>query len=37
LPPELVARQYVCPTCVTALWVEVVPADTPAWRDFKLQ
>ncbi|MGH2896752.1 MAG: hydantoinase B/oxoprolinase family protein, partial [Solirubrobacteraceae bacterium] len=23
LPPELVARQYVCPTCVTALWVEV--------------
>ncbi len=36
LPPELVARQYICPTCVTALWVEVVPADTPAWRDFKL-
>jgi N-methylhydantoinase B len=36
LPPELVARQYVCPTCVTALWVEVVPADTPAWRDFTL-
>ena len=36
LPPELVARQYVCPTCVTALWVEVVPADAPAWRDFKL-
>src|SRR6185437_5326562 len=36
LPPELVARQYVCPTCVTALWVEVVPADMPAWRDFTL-
>ena len=36
LPSELVARQYVCPTCVTALWVEVVPADTPAWRDFTL-
>jgi N-methylhydantoinase B len=36
LPPELVARQYVCPSCVTALWVEVVPADTPAWRDFTL-
>ncbi len=36
LPPELVARQYVCPSCVTALWVEVVPVDTPAWRDFKL-
>ena len=36
LPPELVARQYVCPTCVTALWVEVVPAQAPAWRDFKL-
>jgi N-methylhydantoinase B len=37
LPPELVARQYVCPACVAALWVEVVPADAPAWRDFTLR
>jgi N-methylhydantoinase B len=36
LPPELTARQYVCPECVTALWVEVVPASGEVWRDFKL-
>jgi N-methylhydantoinase B len=37
LPPDLVARQFVCPSCVTALWVEVLPAHTPAWRDFELR
>jgi N-methylhydantoinase B len=37
LPVELTARQYVCPSCVTALWVEVLPVDTPVWRDFELR
>lgn len=37
LPPDLVARQFVCPSCVTALWVEVLPAHAPAWRDFELR
>jgi N-methylhydantoinase B len=37
LPPDLVARQFVCPGCVTALWVEVLPAHAPAWRDFELR
>jgi N-methylhydantoinase B len=36
LPDGLVARQYVCPSCVTALWVEVLPAEGGAWRDFEL-
>ncbi|MBV9818986.1 MAG: hydantoinase B/oxoprolinase family protein [Solirubrobacterales bacterium] len=37
LPDELVARQYVCPHCVAALWVEILPADAPPWRDFELR
>lgn len=32
--PDLAARQYVCPRCLTALWVEVVPASEQAWTDF---
>ena len=36
LPGELAGRQYVCPSCATALWVEVVPASEPGWRDFTL-
>ncbi|HEX5192241.1 MAG TPA: hydantoinase B/oxoprolinase family protein [Solirubrobacteraceae bacterium] len=36
LPEQLTARQYVCPECVTALWVEVVPADREVWQDFRL-
>jgi N-methylhydantoinase B len=34
LPPELRARQYVCPECVASLWVEVEPADEQRWHDF---
>jgi acetone carboxylase gamma subunit len=37
LPEELVGRQYICPSCATAFWVEVVPASEPGWRDFTLQ
>jgi N-methylhydantoinase B len=37
LPSELVGRQYVCPSCATALWVEVVPSDEVVWTDFRLQ
>lgn len=37
LPDELVGRQYVCPSCATALWVEVVPAHGAGWTDFRLQ
>lgn len=33
---DLAARQYVCPECLTALWVEVVPAGQDAWTDFDL-
>lgn len=36
LPDGLVARQYVCPSCVTALWVEVIPAEGEPWQDFML-
>jgi N-methylhydantoinase B len=36
LPDELVGRQYACPSCATALWVEVVPADGADWTDFRL-
>ena len=36
LPEGLTARQYACPECVTALWVEVVPADREVWQDFRL-
>jgi N-methylhydantoinase B len=36
LPGELVGRQYVCPSCATALWVEVVPRDELPWTDFTL-
>ena len=36
LPAELVAREFVCPHCATALWVEVLPAHEPAWIDFAL-
>jgi len=36
LPEELVARQFVCPSCTTALWTEVLPAEQPAWVDFSL-
>jgi N-methylhydantoinase B len=36
LPEGLTARQYACPECVTALWVEVVPADHEVWQDFRL-
>lgn len=36
LPEELIARQYVCPNCAAALWVEVVPVEKSGWRDFKL-
>lgn len=34
LPPELRARQYVCPECVASLWVEVEPAGGERWHDF---
>jgi N-methylhydantoinase B len=37
LPDELVGRQFVCPSCATALWVDVVPADGALWTDFKLR
>ncbi|MDE3129731.1 MAG: hydantoinase B/oxoprolinase family protein [Acidobacteriota bacterium] len=37
LPPDLGARQFVCPSCVTALWVEVLPVNAPVWRDFELR
>jgi N-methylhydantoinase B len=37
LPSELVGRQYVCPSCATALWTEVVPSDEAVWTDFRLQ
>ncbi|MHB1999381.1 MAG: hydantoinase B/oxoprolinase family protein [Solirubrobacteraceae bacterium] len=36
LHPDLCARQFVCPHCATALWVEVLPADGPPWTDFDL-
>ena len=36
LHSQLRARQYICPSCATALWVEVVPAAQPAWTDFDL-
>jgi N-methylhydantoinase B len=35
LPEALVGRQYICPSCATALWVEVLPADG-GWTDFRL-
>ena len=31
---ELEAHQYVCPHCVAALWVEVVPVSGNGWNDF---
>lgn len=33
---DLTATAYVCPDCVTALWVEVEPTDGKSWRDFTL-
>jgi N-methylhydantoinase B len=36
LPDELIGRQYACPSCATALWVEVVPANGADWTDFRL-
>ena len=30
------AIAYVCPNCITALWVEVEPAEGKSWRDFAL-
>lgn len=36
VPADLTARQYVCPKCVTALWVEVVPVAGDIWTDFDL-
>lgn len=32
----LAAVQYVCPHCLTSLWVEVEPAAGKDWRDFAL-
>jgi N-methylhydantoinase B len=34
---DLIARMFVCPECVTALWVDVLPAAGESWRDFTLQ
>jgi N-methylhydantoinase B len=34
---DLAAVAYVCPHCVTALWVEVEPASGKTWRDFASQ
>jgi N-methylhydantoinase B len=34
---DLVARMWVCPQCVTSLWVDVLPAQGEAWTDFRLQ
>lgn len=36
LHPDLCARQFVCPRCASALWVEVLPAGEEAWTDFDL-
>lgn len=33
---DLAARQYICPSCATALWVEILPVAGPAWIDFDL-
>jgi N-methylhydantoinase B len=33
---ELVAVQYVCPACQTALWTDTEPAAGKSWRDFEL-
>ncbi|WP_020419336.1 hydantoinase B/oxoprolinase family protein [Amycolatopsis sp. ATCC 39116] len=33
---DLAAVAYVCPHCVTALWVDVEPAGGKTWRDFAL-
>ncbi|WP_406690815.1 hydantoinase B/oxoprolinase family protein [Saccharopolyspora sp. ID03-671] len=33
---DLQAVAYVCPNCITALWVEVEPVDGKSWRDFAL-
>ncbi|GAB3165081.1 hydantoinase B/oxoprolinase family protein [Amycolatopsis stemonae] len=35
--PDLSAVAYVCPHCVTSLWVDVEPAAGKTWRDFALQ
>ncbi|QUH03782.1 hydantoinase B/oxoprolinase family protein [Saccharopolyspora erythraea] len=33
---SLTAVAYVCPDCVTALWVDTEPAEGKSWRDFAL-
>jgi N-methylhydantoinase B len=33
---ELVAVAYVCPHCVTSLWVDTEPATGKTWKDFSL-
>jgi N-methylhydantoinase B len=37
LPDELVGAMYVCPSCATALWVEVLPDEGELWTDFRLR
>lgn len=32
----LAVEQYVCPSCATSLWVELIPAAGKNWRDFAL-
>jgi N-methylhydantoinase B len=34
---DLAAVAYVCPSCVTALWVDVEPAAGKTWRDFAVR
>lgn len=34
---SLHAVQYVCPGCVTSLWVDVEPAAGKDWQDFILR
>jgi N-methylhydantoinase B len=36
LPTALEARQFICPSCATSLWVDVFPVDGPPWTDFTL-
>ncbi|GAA4685038.1 hydantoinase B/oxoprolinase family protein [Pseudonocardia yuanmonensis] len=33
---DLAAVAYVCPGCVTTLWVDTEPADGKTWKDFVL-
>jgi N-methylhydantoinase B len=33
---SLQAQQWVCPSCLTALWTDIVPTEGKSWKDFEL-